>query len=447
MPLVSPMDALFLIGESREHPLHVAGLQVFKLPPGADSSVTREIYTAMVSGDVQPTFRKHPARAAGAFLDMLWTVDDDIDLDYHVRRSALPEPGRVRELLELTSRLHGTLLDRYRPLWEAHLIEGLSGGRFAVYTKIHHSLIDGVTALKLMQRALSSDASDHDIRTVWTLPPPARPSADRPRATRRLGRRIGSLGETLNLAPIRAAIREHELTMPFRAPHTMFNVEIEGARRCAAQSWSIERVQAVKERAGVKLNDVVLAMCSGALRRYLIANDALPKEPLIAMVPVSLRSEEHGGGGNVISMVLCNLATHLADPAKRLAAVAESMQETKAVLARMPRAQATAAGIAGFVSMWAGGLPGLRRARPPFNICISNVPGPRGQLYWNGAVLEGSYPLSAIMDGQALNITVATLGDTLDFGLVGCRRSVPRLQRLLGDLEDALAELELAVGL
>jgi len=448
MQLVSPLDSLFLIGEAREHPLHVAGLQVFKLPEGAGHEVLREIYAAITSGDVQPAFRKHPARAAGAFLDMVWTVDDELDFEYHVRRSALPEPGRARELLELTSRLHGTLLDRHRPLWEAHLIEGPSVGRFAMYTKVHHSLIDGVTALKMMQRSLSTDPNDREIRSVWTLPPRKRAEpTERPGAMRRFTRGAASVGSMFNPALVRHALREQQLTLPFRAPHTMFNVEIGGSRRCAAQSWPLERVLAVKNAAGVTVNDIVLAMSGGALRRYLAERDALPDTPLIAMVPVSLRAkDDEGGGGNVISTVLCNLGTHLDDPAARLAAVSESMRNNKNVVAEMPRAQATAMGIVGFILMWAGGLPGVRAAPPPFNICISNVPGPREQLYWNGAALEGSYPLSAVMNGQALNITVATLGNSLDFGVVGCRQSVPHLQRLLGHLEAALTELEDVVG-
>ncbi len=450
MKVMAPMDSLFLIGESREHPMHVGGLQLFKPPEGAGGEFVQGIYEAMLAcEDVQPTFRKHPATALGGFTNVAWTVDDDIDIDYHVSRSALPSPGRVRELLELTSRLHGTLLDRHRPLWESHLIESPRDGRFAVYTKVHHSLVDGVSALKLMQRALSTDPGESEIRVPWALPPRARQrEAPRPSVTQRLSRTVGSVGTfPSTLSSIRAALREQQLTMPFRAPRTMLNVPIGGARRCAAQSWSLERIMTVKNAAGATVNDVFLAMCAGALRSYLTELDALPDTPLIAMVPVNIRTGgDDSVGGNAVSTVLCNLATHLDDPAKRLETIHSSMEENKKVLSQMPRSQAMAVGMVTFTAMWLSGRRALRAAPPPFNICISNVPGPRNPLYWNGARLEGNYPLSVAMNGQALNITLASSGENLDFGLVGCRRSVPHLQRLLGHLEAALKELEQAVG-
>ena len=444
------MDSLFLIGESREHPLHVGGLQVFTPPQGAGPEFVRDTYEAMLAcEDINPTFRKRPATAFGGFINVAWTFDDDIDLEYHVRRSALPAPGRVRELLELTSRLHGTLLDRHRPLWESHVIESPNDGRFAVYTKVHHALVDGASALKLMQRSLSTDPGESEIRVPWALPPDPRQRAEvRPIAVQRLTGTMQSVARKVptTLALARAGMQVRELTPPFRAPRTMLNVPIGGARRCAAQSWSLKRITKVKDAAGATVNDVVLAMCAGALRAYLSDLNALPDLPLIAMVPVNVRTEHDSSGGNAVSTVLCDLATHLNDPAKRLEVVHTSMQENKKVLSQLPRAQAMAVGIITFTTMWLSGLPGFRAAPPPFNICISNVPGPQETLYCNGAHLDGNYPLSVAMNGQALNITVATCGDNLDFGLVGCRRSVPHLQRLLGHLEAALKDLEQALG-
>ncbi len=450
MKLMSPMDSLFLIGESREHPLHVGGLQLFTPPQGAGPEFVRDTYESMLAcADIQPTFRKHPVKTLGGFVNVAWTFDDDIDLEYHVRRSALPAPGRVRELLELTSQLHSTLLDRHRPLWESHVIESPRDGRFAVYTKVHHALVDGVSALKLMQRSLNTDPGDSEIRVPWALPPRPREHARlHPKALQRLTETTQSVAQKVpaTLALARAVLGAKELTQPFRAPRSMLNVPIGGARRCAAQSWSLERIAAVKDAAGTTVNDVVLAMCAGALRSYLSDLDALPDSPLIAMVPVDVRSEHDPGGGNAVSTVLCDLATHINDPTKRLDVIHRSMQENKKVLSQLPKAQAMAVGMATFTMMFLGGLPGFRLAPPPFNICISNVPGPREPMYCNGARLDGNYPLSVAMDGQALNITVASCGDSLDFGLVGCRRSVPHLQRLLGHLETALKDLEQAVG-
>ena len=156
MPLMSPMDSLFMIPESREQPMHVGSLQLYDLPEGADRSMIRETYEQMLTSvDVAPLFRRRPYRSLSTLGQWAWTEDDDIDLEHHVRHSALPEPGRVRELLALVSRLHGTPLDRQRPLWEMHVIEGLEGNRFAVYSKLHHALMDGVSGLRLLQRSLS----------------------------------------------------------------------------------------------------------------------------------------------------------------------------------------------------------------------------------------------------------------------------------------------------
>ena len=452
MELISPLDNIFLLGESREHPMHVGGLQLFVPPDGAGPEFVRDTYEAMLlCTDVQPTFRKHPAFLGGV-TNIAWVEDKDVELDYHLRRSALPAPGKVRDLLELTSRLHGYLLDRHRPLWEAHLVDGLTDGRYALYVKIHHALIDGVSAQRLMQRTMTPDPNDDELRVAWTLRPRRHKSASRgPSPLQMLARTAGSVAalapSTLSLA--RAALIEQQLTLPFQAPKTMFNVRIGGARRVAAQSWSLERVKRVKAAAGgVTVNDVVLAMCAGALRGYLLEQSALPDTPLVAMVPVSLRTDERADrGGNMVGTILCNLATHLDDAGKRLEAIHESMNDNKQVFSQLPQIQQFA--LSAFLT---GGIafslvPGfVAAAPPPFNIVISNVPGPREPLYWKGARLDGNYPLSIALDGQALNITLTNNADNLDFGLVGCRRSLPHLQHLLGHLEDSLKDLERSAG-
>jgi WS/DGAT/MGAT family acyltransferase len=451
MKPISPTDALFLIGESREHPMHVGSLQLFKPPEDADPHFVRDAYQAMLeSTEVQPTFRKHPA-FFGGLTNVAWSFDKIVELDYHLRRSALPEPGRVRDLLELTSRLHTSLLDRHRPLWEAHLVEGLDDGRYAVYTKYHHSLMDGVSALRLMQRAFASDPDDDEVRVPWSLAPRKHKTEQkRPslldRASQAAGSALALAPSTLKLA--RAALVEQRLTMPFRAPRSMFNVRIGGARRVAAQSWSLDRIKAVKSDAGVTVNDVVLAMSSGALRAYLLDQNALPDDPLTAMVPVNLRKDGDDSGGNMVGTFLCNLATDLDDPAKRLETISTSISDTKEVFQQLPPVQQLALSAFNIGGLFFGLIPGyLSTASPPFNIVISNVSTGRSEpLYWHGARLDGNYPLSIALDGQAVNITVTNNADNLDFGLVGCRRSVPHLQRLLGHLETSLKDLERAVG-
>ncbi|OBI34298.1 diacylglycerol O-acyltransferase [Mycobacterium sp. E1386] len=450
MELMMPTDAIFLLGESREHPMHVGGLQLFELPEGAGRGFVRDLYDRLVAqDDFQPTFRKHPATFVGGIANLGWSYDKDVDIDYHVRRSAVPSPGRIRELLELTSRWHSSLLDRHRPLWETHIIEGLKDGRFAVYTKIHHALIDGVSAQKLMQRALSTDPDDREIRAPWSLPKSKRkrnPVSPLTSALHAAGSLAALAPSTLSLA--RAALFEQQLTLPFGAPRTMLNVKIGGARRCAAQSWSLDRIKSVKKAAGVTVNDVVLAMCSGALRYYLLEQNALPDTPLIAMVPVSLRTEEEAdAGGNLVGAILCNLATDTDDPAQRLQTISDSMRSNKKVFSQLPRFQALALSAANTSALALAAVPGwVASTSPPFNIIISNVPGPTQPIYYGGARLDGNYPLSIALDGQALNITLANNAGNLDFGLVGCRRSVPHLQRLLAHLESSLKDLERSVG-
>lgn len=450
MEPISPTDALFLIGESREHPMHVGALQLFEPPEDAGPHFVRESYQAMLEcTELQPTFRKHPA-FFGGITNIAWSFDKNVELDYHLRRSALPEPGRIRDLLELASRLHGSLLDRHRPLWEAHLVEGLQDGRYAVYTKYHHSLMDGVSALRLIQRAFTTDPDDDEVRVPWNLPP-----RKKERRNRRslLERAAGTAGSAFALAPssvklARAALLEQQLTLPFRAPRSMFNVRIGGARRVAAQSWSLDRIKAVKSAAGVTVNDVVLAMSSGALRAYLLEQNALPTDPLIAMVPVNRRKGDDDRGGNLVGTFLCNLATDLDDAAKRLEIISTSIRDTKEVFQQLPPVQQLALSAFNIGGLFFGLIPGyLSAAAPPFNIVISNVSSGRTEpMYWRGARLDGNYPLSIALEGQAVNITVTNNANNLDFGLVGCRRSVPHLQRLLEHLETSLKDLERAVG-
>ena len=461
MPLMPITDAMFLLGESREHPLHVGGLQVYELPDGAGPDFVGEQYRQLLAVDeVAPLFRRRPRGPMNSlFGQWYWTDDDQLDLEYHVRLSALPTPGRVRELLELTSRLHGSLLDRYRPLWEFHLIEGLQGRRFASYTKVHHALLDGVAALKILRRSLSEDPTKRDMPPPWAIQEPSRAKqqpADLVAAPLRGAfaavRAVGDLvGLTTTVASvIDDVLKQQAATLPFQAPRSMLNVPITGARRIAAQGWPLRRVRAVCRATGVTVNDVMLAMCAGALRRYMLELNALPDRPLVAAVPVSLRGKTGVAAqdsGNAVGLILCTLATHLEDPAARLEQIAASMRRGKELYAGLSAFQITALSAVPIASLLFTPIPGLMRiTRPAYNVMISNIPGPRNPLYFNGARLQGIYPLSIPYDGQALNITVTSYADDLEFGLTGDRRSVPSLQRLLTHLETSLEELERATG-
>jgi diacylglycerol O-acyltransferase len=451
---------MFLIAETREHPTHVGGLQLFQPPGGATALDIRAMFdAAMKSEQVAPLFQKRPRRSLATLGQWAWEKDEDFDIEHHVRRNALPHPGRILELLALCSRLHSSLLDRNRPLWELHLIEGLQDGRFAMYFKAHHALMDGISALRMLSRVLSEDEQERDMPAPWAPRKPRLRAVQGPVAT------AAGVATTASLAALRGAVdlaavgpsalrtlgRALTGSLPLSAPRTILNVPITGARRFAAQSWPLVRIKAVGRASGTTVNDVVLAMCSGALRTYLESLDALPDQPLVAMVPVSLHGEESegggDGGGNATGLVLCNLGTHLADPAARLITVHESMAHGKASLAGLSQLQIFALSAATMSpSALDVLLPTTGVMNPAFNLIISNVPGPRQQMFWNGARLDGLYPLSIPFDGQALNITCTSYADELAFGLLGCRRRVPHLQRLLTYLGDELTALEEAVS-
>lgn len=471
---MSPTSSMFLLAETREQPMHVGSLQLFEPPAGATALDVRQLFEDAIERDtvagVAALFQKRPRRSVTSLGQWGWDVDRSFDLEHHVRRSALPQPGRVLELLGLCSRLHSTLLDRKRPLWEIHLVEGLRDGRYGVYFKVHHSLVDGVSALKLLSSTLSADPDARGMPAPW-MPQEHRPRRGRGRSGSSGSGSSGSSGaagartvldaveDLLGLAPalgrtLRRAIAEQSGSLSFSAPKSMFNVPITGARRFAAQSWPIERIRAVGKAGGdgagdVTVNDVVLAMCSGALRSYMLALDALPDSPLVAMVPVSLHSSGSSagdGGGNAVGVIMCNLGTHLDDAGERLQTVHRSMQDGKAALGSMSPTQILAMSAVGISPLGLSVLGLTSKTRPPFNLVISNVPGPREPMYWNGARLDGLYPLSIPLNGQALNITCTSYSDEVAFGLTGCRRTVPHLQRLLTHLDDELASLEQAVS-
>jgi WS/DGAT/MGAT family acyltransferase len=456
-----PTSSAFLLPESRDQPMHVGGLQLFETPEGAGPDYLTGLYREAISEtDVAPVFRRRPYRGLTTLGYWAWMEDDDVDLEHHIRHSALPRPGRIRELLALTSRLHGTLLDRHRPLWETHLIEGLADGRFAVYSKVHHALMDGVSALRMLERTLSPDPDDRDVAMPFSeravRPRRPRPDGDddggNPLA-KAVSTGAGLVGDAVGLTPRLLRIAADALrdqagaTLPGQAPRSMLNVPITGSRRFAADSWDLARIRAVGKAAGATVNDVILAMCSGALREYLIEQDALPDAPLVAMTPVSLRADDDEGEGNAVGAVLCSLGTDLDDAEARLLAVHDSMTQAKAALNGLSQLQITALSAAVVAPLVLNSALGMHRlVRPAFNLVISNVPGPQHPLYWNGARLDGMYPLSIPLAGQALNITVTSYNGRAHFGLTGCRRSLPHMQRLLAGLHDELARLEKAFG-
>jgi diacylglycerol O-acyltransferase / wax synthase len=446
-------DVIWLIGESRERPFHVGGLMLFDLP---DDLTPADVRAAMRSPEqpVQPPFNQRLARPYGRAGRFKW-VDDEVDLEHHVRHVALPAPGRIRELLAYCSQQHGSLLDRHRPLWEAVLIEGVEGGRIALYTKVHHAMIDGVGAMRQLTNSLTDDADERDMPPPWSAPPRPRRSragVDTSLLQQAVGLAATSVREGIGAATTVAKLGAQVVAgaaggpevVPYAAPRSMFNVRTTSARRIVAQSYAIDRFKAIAQTHDATVNDVVLAVCGGALRAYLDSHDALPKDPLVAFVPVSIRPADGGDGGNAVSMMLSSLATDVAEPVARLEQVKASMNAGKARLAGMTQAQLVEYAALLLAPLAGAQLLRLGGQRPLFNVIISNVPGPREPLYWNGARLSGMYPLSAIADGYALNITLVSYAGNLEFGITADRAALPRVQRLIDHLEDALAELEAA---
>lgn len=462
-----PQDAAWLFIESPERPMNVGGLTLLEPPADAGPTWVRDaiVDPAMNHAEVNPPLNRalrHPYGRLGLFE---W-VETEVDLTHHVRHLALPAPGRVRELLVLVSQLHGPLLDRHRPPWELYVIEGLDDGRAAVFAKFHHALMDGVAAFQQMLAPLSRSPADRDVPPPWAVARPRRgetgehsgdPLSRLAALAGGAGRAAGGLTAQAvsSLAVGRAfagqiasSLRSQAEVAPFQAPPSMLNVPLTAARRFVAQSYDFARFRAVARAAGVTINDVVLSMCGGALRAYLAGQDALPDAPLTALVPVDIRESDGGTGeGNAISLLLANLGTHESDPVARLELVHQSMTAGKERLGSMSPAARLNYGLALAAPLVLGQLTGAAtRVRPPYNVIVSNLPGPSESLYLNGARLSGIYPVGLIADGLALNITQTSYAGQMEFGLVADRDALPGMQRLIDHLEDALAALETAVS-
>lgn len=463
--MVTPIDptaAGFLLAENRNMPMHVGGLQLFEKPEGAGRTYIRDMFEEMRDVDqIAPLFLKHPYRSLRTGAQLVWKDDEQFDIEHHVRHSALPKPGRIRELLDLCSRLHSTRLAWERPLWEAHVIEGLRDGRVAMYTKTHHALVDGVSAMRLLASVLSTDPDKRDMPAPWAATSPRSPKAKNERNLSELpiSALRSALGITTEAAGMPSALvktitkglKNETSALSLYAPRTILNQNITGSRRFAADDWPIERLRAIGKATGTTLNDVVIAMCSGAMRNYLLELDALPEAPLVSMVPVGLNAKQSqiasAEGGNAVGSIMVQMATDKNDPADRLATIHRSMKDGKEALSSMTPVQILAMSAIGQAPAIL--TPMLRMQgiiRPPYNVIISNVPGPRTTHYWNGARLTGTYPLSIPINGMALNITCTSYDGQMAFGLTGCRRTVPHLQRLLTYLDNEVTALEKAAG-
>ncbi|MFV0276690.1 MAG: WS/DGAT/MGAT family O-acyltransferase [Parahaliea sp.] len=449
---VNLSDAAWLVMESRERPMHVATLLIYELPRDAAADYLQNLVSGLRnSTDFADPFNRRLLHPNLRFAAPTWTRDYDPDMEYHVRHYSLPRPGGERELGMLISRLHSNPMDFSRPLWEYHVIENLENNRFAVYFKMHHSLVDGISGIRMLQRSMATDPADVDTPALWTAHAPSAGMPLKERVTlrealRSLPNAVSSatqIGKAL-VTLARAARREEDhVVMPFQTPISLLNHRIKGQRRFATQQYEFSRIKRISKLGNCTVNDVVLALCSGALRAFLKDLGALPGRPLTAGIPVSLRSKDDQGSGTAVSFIIADLATNIADPERRLEAISASTRRAKSVLQELPSGSVetfSAALLAPYSLQMLAGLEG--RTRPVFNVTVSNVPGPSEPLYFRGSRLEAIYPVSAVTHGQALNITCYSYAGTLTFGFAGCRDTLPHMQRLALHTREALEELE-----
>ena len=462
MKRLSFADAIFLYAETPETPMHVGSVTIFKPATHGNDLFARFREHVASRLDLLPSSRRRLEPTPLGIDHPAWVIEDNLDLDYHVRHAVLPKPGGMEELRALIGRLHAIALDRGRPLWEYHLIEGLEDGGFAVYVKVHHSTMDGLAGTatlgvtydfapgaamaRLPERVVRRDEELSDfieltstavgdfIRQGW------RAVKSLPGVARALTKAAPNFGRDARFL----------LSYAKDMPRTPFNKVISGHRVFATSSLSLREVRAFAKSRGVTINDVVLALCAGALRRYLAEHGALPKKPLTAGLPVSVRPPGNAQLNNQVLFTLSRLPTDVAEPLPRLAAAKAAGQEAKNLFADMRDLVTTDISILGapllaigLARLWAGARA-ANYLSPSFNVAISNVPGPRQTMYCVGAPATHYFPVSIPYHGCALNITVQSYLDQLDFGLTACSETVPDAQRVADFLVEDFAAMRKA---
>lgn len=478
MRILSLVEQLFFLLEKHKQPMHVGGLFLFDIPDNSDNHFVADLVRQMRSSTTPPTFPFDQVVHNQTF----WKSADKVDIHYHFHHMVLPKPYSKQALYSYVSDVHANMLDKGYPLWECHIIEGIEADhvdvsapskplhpnqlpinqaepkpkssqkpapkkQFALYFKIHHALVDGVAAMRLVERSLS--ASQHE---VMSLPPWALMRRDKKHLAALTPQKRSVSGivkeQVGSIKPVFTELKNglRQRTDPghvstLQAPSSLLNQRISNSRIFMAHTFHLSRFKSLAQRLDVSINDVALAVCSGALRSYLISENALPKEPLVAFVPVSLRKDQ-SASGNQTSLLLCDLGTDQASPKQRLQAIHDSMTIGKDKFGRLDQAQVI--NYSAITYAWEGVnlLTGAYPKKQAFNILISNVPGPKQQLYWDGAALSALYPASVVFDGQALNITFTSYLNQVHFGIIGCGKNLPNIQNLVPLLEQALLVLE-----
>ncbi len=459
MKRLSLLDALFLYMETPETPMHVASVTIFKPTSPQDDLFARFREHVAARLDLLPSYRRRLETTPLGLDHPAWVIEDKLDLDYHIRHAALPKPGGMEELRALIAQLHAVPLDRSRPLWEYHFIEGLEGGAFAVYIKVHHCTMDGLAGMATLGVTYDfAPGAEHDNPPPRMVPADVEPSdfieltstavGDFVRQGWRAATGLPGFARALAKA---APHLGRDARFLFRyvkdMPRTPFNTAISGHRVYATASLPLAEVKALAKSRGVTINDVVLALSAGGLRRYLAERAALPEKALTAGVPVSLRPVGDAKLNNQVFFTLSSLPTDVAEPLARLSAAKAAGQDAKNLFSDVRDLVTTDISILGaplvvmgLTRLWAG----ARAANylwPFFNTVVSNVPGPRQTMYCVGAPATHYFPVSIPYHGCALNITVQSYLDQLDFGLIACSETVPDAQRIADYIAEDFAAM------
>jgi diacylglycerol O-acyltransferase / wax synthase len=461
---LSVIDGAFLHMESAEMPMHVGSLALFE-PPAPEAGAWFDSVKAHVASRMHlaPVFTRKLALMPFDLANPVWIADDDIDLDYHIRTTVLPKPGTMAQLEALAARLHSSLLDRSRPLWEFYVIEGLADGRIGFYSKVHHAAVDGQAAVAMGNSVFDLTSEPRRVK------PPRVARANRYQLgvaellSAALSNQLQQLLQFAKLVPplASAGYTAAKTTLANRgksktgggffaslkqAPATPFNTSITNQRAFAGVALPLPEVKAIGKAHGASVNDMVLWLCSTAMREYLRESRELPGKTLVAGVPISLRSEGDTSSNNQVSGTVIDLATQEPDPNKRLAAIMAGTQAMKAQMGNfgdlIPKDFPSLGSpwlLSGLASLY--GRSRLAHRLRVANVTISNVPGPQVPLYLAGAKMVGNYPLSIVVHGVALNITVQSYMGQLCFGLIACRRAVPDVKELAAHLQHAMDAL------
>lgn len=438
MTTLSPIDALFLGVETAELPAHVAGVQIYQLPRGKSSRWLQQL---------METLRKKPAgspfnlRLKPSSIGLPQMIEDpDFDIDYHLRHIVLPAPGSEEQLAAEVARLHSNLLDRDRPLWEFHLIEGLSDRRFAFYIKIHHAICDGATFAMWMADATSKGA-DGVAHPIWERVHAPQGGTPRPwlealqapvsvaQKTRELSLGLGRYA--LNVARGRLIDKDSQIALPLSGPQTALNGALTASRNLAFLDFPLDELKAIGKTVDGTINDVVLAISDAAVLRYLSEQGQQPEKPLVAAVPVNLRKAGESVEGNFVTSLQVKLGQAGQTPLERLRTIRHGVRKARELCDDVPASATQVVSFGTAILAALGSALHLEGVMPPpINVIVSNVPGPREQRYFGGAKLEATYPVSGIAPMTALNVTVFSYNGTLYFGLTSARRMMPQLNDL-----------------